>query len=417
MSAGPVSIVLSGIGGMGAVYLKALLDTWDEGRFRLEGTIDPVPERSPHLARLKALRVPVYPNLESFYHMHEAEFAIISSPIQFHAPQTCLALERGSHVLCEKPAAATVQEIRDMIEARDRAVRDDRVVRDNRVGRRVAVGFQWSFSDAIQSLKADIRQGRFGAVKRMKCLYTWPRDLAYYGRNDWAGKRRDSSGAWILDSPANNAMAHDLHNIFYVLGREIDACALPVEVEAELYRAYDIDNFDTAAVRLRLDGGAEILFLVSHVSRDDTGPVLRYEFERGDVTARGRASDILAAFADGSARNYGSPDAAPLKKLWDGIESVRTGAAPVCGLEAALGQTLAVDGMQDAAQGIAGFPKELVRFEPSPSGGRRWVEGLDDVFARCYEEGKLPSEIGAPWGRASGRIDLRGYRRYPSRPA
>jgi predicted dehydrogenase len=403
VSPNPVSIVLSGIGGMGAVYLKALLDAWDGGLFRLVGTVDPFPERSPHLARLKEMGIPVYPDLESFYMKHEAELAIVSSPIQFHAPQTRLALERGSRVLCEKPAAATVQEIRDMIEARDRA------------GLWVAIGFQWSFSDAVQALKADILRGRFGAAKRMKCLYMWPRDLAYYGRNDWAGKRHDAAGAWILDSPANNAMAHDLHNIFYVLGREVDGCALPIELEAELYRAYDIDNFDTAAVRIRLDGGAAVIFLVSHASRADTGPVLRYEFERGDVAGRGRKSELRAAFSDGGARSYGAPDADPLKKLWDAIASVRTGAPPVCGLEAVLGQTLAVDGMQDAATRIAEFPEGIVRFEASPGGGRRWVDGLDDVFARCYEEEKLPSEIGAPWSRPAGRIDLGGYRRFPSR--
>ena len=403
MSPSPVSIMLSGIGGMGAVYLKALLDAWDGGLFRLVGTVDPVPERSPHLARLGERGVPIYPDLESFYSRHEAELAIISSPIQFHARQTRLALARGSRVLCEKPAAATVQEIRDMIEARDRA------------GLWVAIGFQWSFSDAVQALKSDIRRGRFGAAKRMKCLYTWPRDLAYYGRNGWAGRRRDAAGAWILDSPANNAMAHDLHNIFYILGPEVNGCALPVELEAELYRAYDIDNFDTAAVRIRLAGGAAILFLVSHVSWTDTGPVLRLEFERGSVTARGRKSDLRATFSDGGARNYGAPDADPLKKLWDAIASVRTGAAPVCGLEAVLGQTLAVDGMQDAVAGIAEFPKELVRIEASPTGGRRWVDGLDEILARCYADEKLPSEIGAPWSRAAGRIDLGGYRRFPSR--
>jgi len=399
----PVSIVLSGIGGMGGVYLKALLEKWESGLFRLAGTVDPFPERSPHLDQLKDKAVPVYPDLESFYREREAELAIISSPIQFHAPQTRVALERGSFVLCEKPAAATIQEIRDMIEARDRA------------GRWVAIGFQWSFSQAVQGLKADIRAGSFGAARRMECLYTWPRDLAYYARNDWAGRRRDAAGAWILDSPANNAMAHDLHNIFYVLGREIDGCAVPVEVEAELYRTYDIDSYDTAAARFRLGSGTVVLFLVSHAARSDTGPVVRYEFERGRVEIRGRKSDLRAAFADGRTRNYGPPDADPLKKLWDVISSVRTGRPPVCGLEAALGQTLAIDGMQDAAAGIASFPGEIVRFEPTPSGGRRWVEGLDEAFARCLEEGRLPSEIGPAWSRPAGRIDLRGYRRFPSR--
>ncbi len=402
MTPGPVSVVLSGIGGMGAVYLQALLEKQDEGSLRIEGVVDPVPERSPHFGRLKERGVPIYSDLEGFYHRHEAEFAVISSPIQFHALQTCLALERGSRVLCEKPVAATVQEVQRMIEARDRA------------GRWVAVGYQWSFSKAVQNLKADIRQGRFGAAQRLRCIYLWPRDFAYYGRNDWAGKRRDAAGAWVLDSPANNAMAHDLHNMFYILGRDIDASAVPVDVEAELYRAYDIQNFDTAAARIRLESGAEILFLVSHVSHEDSGPVFRYEFERGTVSGRGRNADVQARFADGGERNYGSPDIDLMKKLGDCLAAVRSGAAPVCGLEAAMSQTLALDGLQDAMPEIAEFPARLVRTEPTPSGGRLWVEGLDEVLFRCYEAGRLPSELGAPWIRKAGRIDLRNYRQFPS---
>ena len=402
MTSDPVSVVLSGIGGMGAVYLQALLEKQAQGRLRIKGAVDPFPEGSPHFGRLKALGIPIFPDLETFYGRLGAEFAVVSSPIQFHAPQTCLALEQGSRVLCEKPVAATVQEVRRMIDARDRA------------GRWVAIGYQWSFSRAVQDLKADIRRGRFGAARKLKCLYLWPRDFAYYRRNDWAGRQRDAAGAWILDSPANNAMAHDLHNMFYVLGREVDASAVPVEIEAELYRAYDIGNFDTAAARIRLGSGAEILFLVTHVSHDDSGPLFRYEFDRGAVTGRGRNAEVRASFTDGSERNYGSPDVEPLKKLDDCLAAVRSGAAPVCGLEAAMSQTLALDGLQDAAPDIAPFPAGLVRTEPTPAGGRLWVEGLDEILVRCFEEGRLPSELGTPWSRKAGRIDLRSYRQFPS---
>jgi predicted dehydrogenase len=394
MDENPVSIVLAGIGGMGGVYVAELLDRAPEGLFRMAGAVDPEPARCPRLAELKASGIPIVPTLEDFYARGEAELAVISSPIQFHAPQTILALSRGSHVLCEKPLAATVQDAKAMREARDRA------------GRWVAVGFQWSFSDAIQRLKKDILSGALGRPKRLSCLYLWPRDDAYYARNSWAGRIKDAAGRWVLDSPANNAMAHDLHNMFYILGDLTERSARPVEVQAELYRANRIENYDTAAARIRADSGVEILFLVSHAGRLDSGPVLSYDFERATVLAAGRGSDIRAFFHDGKVKNYGSPDAEPLKKLWDSIRAVRSSRAPVCGIEAASAQTLAVNGMQDSAAGIADFPSGLLRYEAEPNGKRVWVEGLDEIMERCYAESVLPSETDAEWARPARLIKI-----------
>jgi len=398
----PVAIVLCGIGGMGSVYLQALLERLEGGAYTIEGAVDPVPERCPQLARLGELKIPVYPDLESFYLRHKAELAIVSSPIQFHSRQSCFALAWGSRVLCEKPVTATIQEARRIIPARDAAKRW------------VAVGYQWSFSQAIQNLKADILRGIFGKPIRYKCLYLWPRDEAYYRRNDWAGRKRDSAGAWVLDSPANNAMAHDIHNMFYLLGGGVPLSAMPVEVEAELYRAYDIENFDTAAFRGRMDSGFEFLFLISHVSRADKGPVFLLEFEKGAVFCEGRNTDIVARLSDGSTRNYGCPDREPMKKLWDCLEAVRSGTDPVCGLEAAMSQTLCLNGMQDSMPEIADFPRNLVTREGLPGQARIVVEGLDEIFERGYASAELPSELNTSWARPGRKIDLRSYHRYPS---
>jgi len=392
---GPLSIVLAGSGGMGAVYLRALLDRRHEDVYRLAGVVDPYPERCPHLDELRTGGIPVFPEMADFYRRRSANLAIVSSPIHVHCAQTCLALENGSHVLCEKPVAATVGEARRMTEARDKAQRW------------VAVGYQWSFSQAVQNLKKDIGRGLFGRPKRLRCLYLWPRDDAYYARNDWAGKKRYPGGGWVLDGPANNAMAHDLHNMFYVLGAETDESAKPVEVEAELYRAFSIENYDTAAARGRTDTGVELRFYVSHASKRDLGPVLRYEFETGEVFAAGRGADIQAKRADGTVLNYGSPDLEPMKKLWDAVDAAKTGRPPVCGIESALSQTVFVNGMQSAMPLIAEFPRSLIRREEEAGRGRLWVEGLDDVLERGFETGELPSETGVSWGHPGTVVDLR----------
>lgn len=397
-----VSIVLVGIGGMGSVYLKALLENRDKGNYEIRGAVDPYPLNCPQLQELQLLEIPIYPSLENFYSRDSAELAIISSPIQFHCPQTCLALQNGSDVLCEKPITATIQDARMIIEASRRA------------NKWVAVGYQWSFSTAIQTLKQDIAAGQFGKPKRLKCLYLWPRDEAYYARNNWAGKQKDDEGRWILDSPANNAMAHDLHNMFYLLGETRETSARPAQVQAELYRAHGIPNFDTAAARAFTDSGLEILFFVTHVSKNDRGPVLFYEFEKATVWGEGRNSSLQARRADGSVKDYGNPDAEPMNKLWASIESIRSRKPPACGPEASISQTLCLNGMQDSDPEIVNFPGNLIMSEGEPGRRRIWVDGLDAVLETCYQRNRLPNELGIPWSRPGKIINLAGYERFPA---
>jgi predicted dehydrogenase len=396
----PVSIVLVGIGGMGSVYLASLLQNIEGGRYRLVGAVDPLAQRSPQRKELRGLDIPVLATLEEFYARSQADLAIIASPIQFHSAQTCIALSHGSYVLCEKPAAATVQEVRGM-QAAERSAR-----------RWVAIGYQWSFSPAIQSLKDDIRQGLFGPPRRLKCLYLWPRSEAYYRRNDWAGKVRDAGGRWILDSPANNAMAHDLHNMFYVLGGERETAAKPIRLEAELYRAHDIENFDTAAIRCLTEAGTEVLFFASHAAGFDTGPVFSYVFEGGEVTGAGRDAEIIAHHTAGS-KSYGVPGGEPLRKMWEAIDSVKSHDLPACGLEASLGQVLAVNGAHDSQPEIRDFPRKIISVRGEPGRREISVEGLADVLRECYERNRLPSELGISWSRKGRMIEVTGYTHFP----
>src|SRR5207249_9823724 len=98
----PVSIALVGIGGYGNNFVTALLDAPNQSEFRFAGTIDPSPVSCRRLPELQQRKIPLYPTLDAFYATNRADLVIISSPLQFHAAQTCLALEHGSHVLCEK---------------------------------------------------------------------------------------------------------------------------------------------------------------------------------------------------------------------------------------------------------------------------------------------------------------------------
>jgi predicted dehydrogenase len=397
------SVLMVAIGGYGFHYFKTLLEELHPSHCHVAGIVDPMAKQSRMWPVVSLLGVPVRPTVEEFYaEGHRADLAVISSPIHWHVPQSVVALEHGTSVLCDKPIGATVQEAEELIRARDRS------------GRWAMIGYQWSLSSAILALKRDILAGRFGRPIRLSTICCWPRDLSYYGRNDWAGRlRHEATGRWVLDSPANNAMAHYLHNLLFVLGPELHLSARPRSVQAEMYRANAIESCDTAACRVITDQGTELLFYASHATERTIAPRFRLEFEQA-VVACGESDGggIIAKLRTGEEMPYGSPDDTPqFHKLVAALDRVRGTGPIVCGPEAAMSQTLAVNGMHESVTAIPPFPEAMLRREQSPD--RVYAAGLDDVLLRCYRDGSLPAEAGAPWAVAGRTVSLAGYRHFP----
>ncbi len=132
----PVRVLISAIGGYGHYYLQTLLEQVPADRAVLAGVVDPQARQARAWPWVESRGAPVFDDMESFYSAgHEADLAVIVSPIQFHVPQSCTALEHGSHVLCDKPLGATIQDAARLVAARDRA------------GRFVMIGYQWSVLD------------------------------------------------------------------------------------------------------------------------------------------------------------------------------------------------------------------------------------------------------------------------------
>lgn len=397
----PVSVVLVGTSGMGLHYLIALLEEFSPGEVELRAVVDPFPEKSERYAELKKRKIPTFCTLSEFFNSGQTvDLAVISSPTHYHVPQSSEALQYGCYVFCEKPISATIQDADQLIQERDKAKRW------------VMIGYQWSYSKAIQDLKHDILKGLFGKPVRLKTLCFWPRGEDYYRKSNWLGKKKDEEGHWILDSPANNAMAHFLHNLFYVLGEQTDTSTQPTEVTAELYRAYPIENFDTVACRVLAQEGTELLFYASHVTHHDKGPVFSFEFEQATIAYSEISDDIIATDRTGKEKHYGSPEGShPLRKLSEALESVREPKPVICGPEASCSQTLCVNGIQESFPEIMEFPESMIQKEKEE--GRLWVDGLEEAFYECYKKGILPSEGNFSWAHTGRAVDLRDYHYYP----
>lgn len=365
-----MKVLLVGTGGYASLYVRALLKTRE---LEWVGAVDPYFRDAKLHREIEAAGIPVFDTMEEFYARQDADLAVIATPPFLHTGQSLTALAHGSFVLSEKPAAPTVAEVELMIEA------------ERRTGKFIAIGYQWSFSDAIRRLKQDILSGRLGRPLSMKTFISWPRDKAYYARGTgWAGRIRRGN-TMVLDSIASNACAHYLHNMLFLLGDTMETSRMADTAEAALYRAYPIENFDTAAISFTA-GGVRCYFAASHTADRVRDPEFVYTFEKAVVRfSQAEGSRILADFADGTTVDYGDPFARNEKKLFDCAAAVKDGTVPICTAGTALAHTALIGKLYEEAV-IRSFPRSAICEDEK----RITVPGLYEKLYEAYQNEALP---------------------------
>ncbi len=375
---GAKKVALAGINGYGAFYLNFLLDQGLESGAELVGVVDPTAEMSPRYGEIQALKIPVYDEITELFDNQEVDLLVIAAPIQYHLPMTRAGVENGAVVLCEKPLCGSIDDAQAFLELE----RD----RDGLI----AIGYQWSYSEAIQRLKQDILTGKLGRPIRLKTMTLWPRKKSYYARNNWAGRIRTDSGEVVLDSPVNNATAHYLHNMFYLLGEDTRQSAEPRLIDAWLSRANDIENYDSAASHFKVNNGTDVYFYTTHSVKERKGPVLEFEFEYASVHFSDDQNELVAVLDDGTKVNYGVPGADAYRKLKACLGAIEGRQEIVCGVSAAAAHTYAVNAIQENCE-IHPFAPELIQKEKFEDGDELiWVDGLADTFESAYDRWDIP---------------------------
>lgn len=370
-----MKILLVGAGGYASGYVNTLLNITDR-KIVWEGIVDPYYTNCAKKTEIDTAKIPVYDTMDEFYEHHSADLAIICTPPFLHKEHSIFALSHGSYVLCEKPVAPTLEDAEAMLEA------------EKKYGKWISIGYQWSFSEAIQKLKSDILSGRLGAPVSFKTAISWPRTLDYYGRGTKWGGRISKDGIVILDSIASNACAHYLHNMFFLLGEEMNKSADVCKLSGECFRANDIENFDTCALKLTTDGKVPLYFIASHATETKREPEFVYSFEKAEVIyAKDDDPNIRAVFHDGGEICYGDPFENNFKKLLDCIEAIKKGTRPICTVETALPHTKLIQKIYKEIP-IKDFSEGQVCYNEAEN--RIFVRGL---FARMYEAYSYESMI------------------------
>ena len=220
--------------------------------------------------------------------------AVVATPNRFHADLGVALLERGVHVLVEKPIAPTVEDAQRMIDA---AKANDRVL---------MVGHVERFNPAVETVRRAIADEDVISIQVTR-VGPFPPRMGEVGV--------------VID-----LAVHDIDIIRHLTGSEI------TEVQPQLARTR-AEREDTALLQFRLENG-----VIAHITTNWLTPyktrtlqvATRGKFVVADLITR-QVTEYFGQQADGSysTRMLNSWPAEPLKKeLENFVHAIRTGEAP-----------------------------------------------------------------------------------------
>lgn len=381
-----VRVLLLGVCGYGSNYIKEISER-DIPGVRIEGICEVVPNVADLYPIIREQNIPIYKSPEEFYREHQADLAVVSTPIHLHYQQIVICLQNGSNVLTEKPVCTSVQGTRKLEEL------------ERQTGKFISVGYQLNYSRDVLALKQDILSGKFGKPVSMKALHAMRRGDKYYARNGWAGRIAVNNCA-VNDSPFNNACAHQFQIMTFLLGDRMDRAMELARVEAEPYKANrHVENFDAIAIHAETVNRVPVWYFTAHALQEKKlGPVAEYRFEKGTVYfgrdyGSGPKAEYVYEGDDGTVTDYGKiAKGERLQKFYDAIQAVRTGSRPVCTVQCAIPHLEAVE--QIARIPIVQVPEPWMQDLHEEDDTFHTIKDLQKTFTWCYTHQEMPSSVG-----------------------
>lgn len=109
----------------------------------------------------KNLHVPhAYKTAEEFF-ASDIDLAVICSPVGIHYQHVMMGIKNRKPMLCEKPLAATVEEIKGIV---DTAEQNKHLV---------FPGFVYRFSSCARQVKSLLQEGAIGEPRALRLIYLW----------------------------------------------------------------------------------------------------------------------------------------------------------------------------------------------------------------------------------------------------
>lgn len=335
----------------------------------------------------------------------QAQAVFVFTGIDSHYQYARQCLFAGFEVFLEKPPVPTIQQL------------DDLIGLEERVGKRVAVLFQYLYSRIVQMLKQRIVSGEFGPVTRVRSLAAWQRPDDYFRRSDWCGVLKTARGDWVLDGTLNNPLAHVLSNSLFLASREPGRMAVPLVVQAELYRVHEIESEDTSSVRIICDNGCVITSNATLCSESQVRSETVVECEKAVITYRDFNSARIE-FNDGRPmETIEDGDDHRIHMLRDLAGSFRGGRPYKASLKTCRPFTLCVNGAFDSSGEAIHIDGAHVIKNRRNGTSMTLIRDIAPAMQQAHSRSQLLSETSIPWARSGRPIQMKEYSYFPSKNA
>ncbi|SEB38989.1 Predicted dehydrogenase [Paramicrobacterium humi] len=371
----PARVALVGIHGFGAIHRRNLARLEALGRVRLVAAADPAGAEPGELDG-----VPVYADLGSLLEAtSHVDIVIVSTPIPTHMPLALSALAAGADVYLEKPPVASAADFDRLTAAADAA------------GARIQVGFQSLGSHALPEIASIIARGEIGDVRAISAIGLWSRDRAYFARARWAG-RRMLDGVPVVDGVATNALSHAVATALALAGaRQADDVR---SIQADLYRAHDVESDDTSVVRIITSRGHTVTCALTLAAAAETEPEVRIDGALGTITLSYTTDEVVVSVGDDLRRlTFERTDL--LENLLDHRET----GTPLLSSLADSGAYMQVLESIRIAPAPQPIPQQFVTWIGEGSSARPVVRNIEDAARRACAAGATFQELGLPWAR------------------
>ena len=177
--------------------------------------------------------VNVYTDYKEMLRNEKIDVIAIATESGYHPQIAMYCMNRGMHIIVEKPMALSTMDADLMIKCAE----------SNNV--KLCVSHQNRFNLPIQKLRGAVENGRFGKLINAMASIRWTRDMGYYTQAPWRG-------TWELDGGTlMNQCIHDIDLLQWMMGGEVES----VYAQTGTFLR-DIEGEDFGAIIIRFKNGA-----------------------------------------------------------------------------------------------------------------------------------------------------------------